>query len=85
MPPGPFTSAEPARSGKILLPNMRQVPERLMSDVALPLNRLCLTLCGATILKLKNSGGGYWQAKLRGEEGSGVATLARMYSVRTVQ
>ena len=44
MPPGPFTSAEPARSGKILLPNMRQVP-----DVALPLNRLCLNLCGGTV------------------------------------
>jgi hypothetical protein len=26
-------------------------------DIALPLTRLCLTLCGVTILKLENSGG----------------------------
>ncbi|WP_170207211.1 transposase family protein [Roseinatronobacter monicus] len=41
--------------------------------VALPLNRLCLTLCGATILKLENSGGIVVSSKKHWSPGSDVA------------
>lgn len=41
--------------GAVRLPGVIQRAKR--AAVALPLNRLCLNLCGATILKRENSGG----------------------------